>query len=685
MTSLPPPPPGFTMETPDPPPGFVLEGTQQRETTSRILSGGSPDSSPISAETSRVYDNVMRIDRNFDTVTGVPNAKFRAGFSFMDTDAERAKYLTDAVGAKGWTQDKYGAWALTPAGMDKLGLSHENKPVLIEERNLTPYDLADIAGSLAPIAGGIAGGSLGAATGNPMLAIGGAGAGAALAKGAQEGIEQLLGANQQPLHDVLGDVRNTGLEAAGGEVLGQGAGAIARRFLAPEARRMTPDRIALRDEALSMGVRPRAGQVTGAPILSRVESMMNAIFKDPLVQQNSVALGKEMDRLSNLAGPRVVQGAVTAGQSIKEGISTTRKALSDWAGNTVAKIQENLIPKDNPAVIPTSSLKQAAKEILADLPHTKGAPAQPGTPAMAPSMAATPGTPAQPGRPVLTPPDTTSSIAQILQLPDNVTLPQMQAITSKLYDAIGDNSIVQGISGRNARVLWGAATDSYDNIADPELKAALVSFRESYKEQISKFNNSLVKRITKDPTKAGALDPEDVVGAIFQKGQSTAIKKVAAVVPPENFAMLRRQAMEQMLGAVTKRTDDPVATIFDGKAFLNNLDSYGRDTLEAMFGPQLTQDLYRFGRVTQLVTKESGRSGALVAAHLALHPLANLPKLTELRAMQKFMTSETGLRWLTDGLRMHKTRAGADALARAALQAQMISDQELGGPVPFAP
>ena len=181
------------------------------------------------------------------------------------------------------------------------------------------------------------------------------------------------------------------------------------------------------------------------------------------------------------------------------------------------------------------------------------------------------------------------------------------------------------------------------------------------------------------------MDPEDVVGAVFQKGQSTAIQKIRAVTPPAQFDALRRQAMDELLNQVTKRGEDPLHVIFDGKAFLNTLDQYGRETLDAMFGPQLTQDMYRFGRVTQLVMKESGRSGALVAAHIALHPWANIGRLAELRAMQKFITSETGLRYLTDGLRMHKTRAGADALARVAIQAQSLADQELGGPVPFAP
>lgn len=673
-------PPGFQMEAPAPPEGFVLQGTQQRSATARMLQGGAPETT-LSGEASQVYDKLLHIDRNFDSVTGVPHAKFRAGFSFMDTDQERQTYLNDAVGKEGWTKDSYGAWALTPAGMEKLGLKSEGKPVLIEERGLTPYDLADIAGSLPSIAGGIAGGTMGAATGVPVLAIGGAGLGAGLARGATEGIEQLLGVNQQPLRDVIDLAHNDALAAMGGEVLGQAGGAMARRLLAPEARRMTPEHIKVRDEALGLGVRPRPGQVTGAPILSRVESMMNMIFKDPMLERNSLALGKEMERMANAAGPRVVKGRVSVGENIKEGISTTRKVLGDWASTTVNAIQQRFIPPDAPDVIPTGSLKAAAKEILADLPHTAAkAPQAITTPSLA-GPVQTGMTPGAAGRPILTPQDTLGSIAQIAQLPPTVTLPQMQAITNRLYDAIGDDTIVQGISGRNARLLWSASTKSYDDIADPELRTALTTFRTKYRDQIQKFDNALVRRITQDPSKAGALDPEDVLGAVFKRGKSSAIRKIKAVTPPEQFGTLRRQAMEELLGTVTKRTTDPFNVILDGKAFLTSLDSYGKDTLNAMFGPQLTDDMYRFGRVTQLMTKESGKSGALVAAHIALHPWANLPKLAQLRVIQKFMTSETGLRWLTDGLRMHKTRAGADALARVALQVGALSDQELGGPV----
>ena len=287
-----------------------------------------------------------------------------------------------------------------------------------------------------------------------------------------------MGANQQSAHDVVGNVLGDVHAAMGGEVLGQGLGAVARRMLAPEARRMTPERTQILQESRDMGVQPRAGQVTEAPILGKVESMMNKIFGDPLMQRNSTALGKEMDRLATAAGPRVVQGRVTAGESIKEGIATTRKALGDWASGAITKIQSELIPAEQPNVIPTAQLKAAAKDILADLPHTQAQAPTPGTPAM-PFIAAQPGTPGAAGRPILTPQDTLGAITQINQLPDNITLPQMQAITNKLYDAIGNDTIVQGITGRNARRLWSAATQGYDDIKDPELRAALSSFRDA--------------------------------------------------------------------------------------------------------------------------------------------------------------------------------------------------------------
>ena len=108
-----------------------------------------------------------------------------------------------------------------------------------------------------------------------------------------------------------------------------------------------------------------------------------------------------------------------------------------------------------------------------------------------------------------------------------------------------------------------------------------------------------------------------------------------------------------------------------------------------MFGKPHVDDLYRLGRVTQLVTQKQAGAGGLVAANIALRPLGNFKKIIQMVTMQRFLNTPFAVRWFTEGLKAPNTRLGAEALSRASVfmiaageQATQDFARESGSPQP---
>jgi hypothetical protein len=599
-------------------------------------------------------NEILAQDPEFDP-SGVPDFGLRSGLSRADTPEERKAFLDEWAGPKGWTQDRFGAYALTPAGMTRLGYPHKGKPVLIDEPwSLTRYDIADLSGEAPAIVGATAG----------ALATGGAGfipgvlataGGAALGKAGGEAVEALRGENLQTLPQVAGDVGLEALYAAGGEGVFRGVLApIGRKLLRPRTNKMTPERAELAQTATEMGMRPAATQVAPSGLLGRYQSMANLIFGNPLARKNAEAITREMVRLRAAPGARGPAGRLTVGDRITKDISRARGALARWSKTTTDRIDE--LVQDQP-VVPLARLKEQGKEILDTLPRDAE------------------------GNITMASKELISSLEEIQRLPDLYTTGEMQQVTSRLFDAIADETIVPGIGGRNARLLWKSAKQSYEDIADPKLREIVLNFRSRYGREIRRFDNAIVERIMRSPKYAGRLEPEQIVGAIFRKGQSSKLARVKDVVTPGTWKKVQQVSMEEILGKLVKRGGDPFEVVFQGKQFLETLDSYGKGPLNAMFGKGLTADLYRLGQVTQLVTQEMKMSGGIVAASIALHPLSNLGRLLRIFTGAQFLNTRFAVKWLTEGLEAPNTRRGAAAIARLGVFIKTLAEQHTTDPL----
>ncbi len=625
----------------------------------------------------RIQRNIMP-DPDFDP-SGVPDYGLRSGLSRADTPKERKAFLDKWAGPKGWTQDSHGNYALTPVGMTRLGYPHKGKPVLIDEPwEFTRHDIADISGDAPAIAGATAtallsGGTTGVAQG--LLGMARAGLGGAGGKAAGETIEHVRGENLQTLSQVAGDVGTEGALAAAGEGVFRGVvGPAGRWGMAPNAAGATPERLALAQQARGIGAQPSISQIARPPLLSRMQGMVNTIFGDPLAIKNATALNKEIARLrganvqpsispllSRMQGgtsrgtvPRSLH-RISVGERIEKDIGRARGALARWSKSVTGKIDEMVQGKP---IVPLQRLKDQADEILETLPRDRD------------------------GNITMASPELVKALDDIRNLPDVYTTGEMQQITSRLYDAIGSETIVPGITGRNARLLWRASTDTYDDIADDAVRVAVSKFRDRYKNEIRKFDKAIIQRIMKSPKLAGRLEPEAIVGAIFRKGESSKLLRVKKVVTPGTWEKVQDSAMEELLEKISTRTGDPIDRVFSGKKFLDALDLYGESTLNAMFGSSTRQDLYRLGRITQLVTQKTAFSGGLVAASIALHPIKNLVRLAKLRVFGKLLRTPYAVRWLTEGLKAPNTRRGAAAITRLGIFIKVLAEQHTDDPLP---
>tara|TARA_R100000426_G_scaffold356_3_gene673 strand:- start:252 stop:3314 length:3063 start_codon:yes stop_codon:yes gene_type:complete len=102
--------------------------------------------------TAQIFD-----EDNFDYETGVNAPGLRAQLDLAETQEEKELVLNQRVGSQGYIRDSANNFALTPLGLQRLGIKPKtNKNVIIDESGFSSGDFADFAGVVGPIAGAVA-------------------------------------------------------------------------------------------------------------------------------------------------------------------------------------------------------------------------------------------------------------------------------------------------------------------------------------------------------------------------------------------------------------------------------------------------------------------------------------------------------------------------------------------------
>lgn len=593
---------------------------------------------------------------------GIQDYALRREAGFADNPQELQRVLDEQIGTGLWSTDPRGRVVVSPEGAAKFGVTVE-KPVLLDEPRLTFADIADVQGDLPAIAGAVAGGM--AAVPGPHSWITGpllAALGAAGGKGYQEAFESLTGRNVESAGEVAKDLAGEGLAGAAGEGIARGGAAVARKVLGPRRHAMTESERQLMAESRDLGMVPQGAAVTKAPILGRSQSMLDMVFGNPREAANSAAIKRELDRLKSSFGTGVTGRDV--GTTVKKSIRDARQSVTDWADEAYARLDQLA---GGEAIVSTANLKMAARSVVKDraIVDSEGAEDF-----------------------VFTSPEIVALVRKIESLPDKITFAQAKNYRTDLRTALGDETLLPGVSDHYKDMFLDALTkdiEQVDDAADPAFQEVWRMVNQRYKTEIDRFNDAFILRLTKDKKFAGTVEPEEVARAIFKPNNESKIQRVMLLMPESTRKSVRRIAMERLLLKVVDQGDDPVITqVFNGKRFRRALLDYEdggtNDTLAAMFGSNTREELYRLARQIQFVEQRQKASGGIVVANIALHPITKFPKIMQLRILSKFMNSPTGLKWLTEGFELPVgTRKGAALAARIAIQLQSIGEQMTKG------
>jgi len=155
------------------------------------------------------------------------------------------------------------------------------------------------------------------------------------------------------------------------------------------------------------------------------------------------------------------------------------------------------------------------------------------------------------------------------------------------------------------------------------------------------------------------LGIEETVNTIFRPKSAANINILRETLKdrPEVFNAVQQASMQKLLSkAVDFNGKGKVTDIFKHQNLKTALDSYGDETLEAMFGKELASDLRTFQKQIDVLTLgEAGRgsagAGGLVAAGIAASiiftPLATLPIVTGLAVARALFSNRFFIKMMT--------------------------------------
>lgn len=153
---------------------------------------------------------------------------------------------------------------------------------------------------------------------------------------------------------------------------------------------------------------------------------------------------------------------------------------------------------------------------------------------------------------------------------------------------------------------------------------------------------------------AGGSRQEKAIERVAGMNSLAEIQQIKAFFGPASpeFGRVQQLAMQKILQRGLLIPDSPFGTPLEGKGFLVNLTEIGRDRLEAMFGPEISDDLFHLGDMIRYVTAKGGNAlaGALRAGSLMYHPLSHLPGIVQTVIEGKTMMRPGFIKWITYGL-----------------------------------
>ena len=254
-----------------------------------------------------------------------------------------------------------------------------------------------------------------------------------------------------------------------------------------------------------------------------------------------------------------------------------------------------------------------------------------------------------------------------------------------LFGNVNAAKIAENINqlGSTSKVLFGKDYDKVMNILQdmqslgkkitPEDMASISA--RPIAEQVEALNALLKEK--KDLSNIGVVraiesalrtqDLDQAVNAIFKRGPNgvESIKKAKSVLgkDSETFQQIQDLSMSRILASMgdpDMAAPEFIDAVFTGKAareLERVLNSYGRGTLDEMFGKEATKELFNFARVSRLISQEPVKGlGALAPATIAQSlgivgfiqaPFATLSTAVAIRSAARILRKPWFLRMIT--------------------------------------
>ena len=220
----------------------------------------------------------------------------------------------------------------------------------------------------------------------------------------------------------------------------------------------------------------------------------------------------------------------------------------------------------------------------------------------------------------------------------------------------------------------------------------------AFVQQLSKLADESEKRLIFEANRAIVDLPnkgvDETVKSIFRPNAGSNIQILKETVSPEVFKSIQQSSMQKLLAKsidFNYNGKGNITEIFKPGHLKSALETYGDETLEAMFGKEVTQGLKDFQRYIDLSTVgeigRGGSAGGLVAAGIAagvvFAPLATLPTLAGLAIMRQLFSDPrfVGLMLKTDkgsisqALQIARRAAGLAGVRYINGEAQIIGEQ----------
>ena len=204
------------------------------------------------------------------------------------------------------------------------------------------------------------------------------------------------------------------------------------------------------------------------------------------------------------------------------------------------------------------------------------------------------------------------------------------------------------IEGREPDFLPGEkGFDTQKMVADyPELDTANVLLK-TLKEkaeiaaEAEKLSKSVFMKTVNQET------PEKIVASIFRPQSAADINYLKVTLDPNTFRQVQENAMGQLLSDAVSvgnlKSTAKLSDIFKPNQFRNALDSYGDDTLEAMFGKEQLLAFKAFQQALDLQVgpRGMGQAGGIVAGAIGAQAmnLSLLPTIVGLKIFSNVMAN----------------------------------------------